>query len=196
MISGFGGHPYVRVIDAQGCARVQEDFSAMPCGAAIIDGGTDPIDAGTIDCAELAPAACLQAGCVPTFDDACCSSCNPVGCADCTNWTYYACLPFVETCTAPQCSRPLTGICSPIALDCSGAHPSDEDSCDIAGCVPAYPSGTGEPNLAEAICVPIHANVCTVSCRRAEPPCPSRTVAEGDGSCYTDRCIPELVCRS
>ena len=79
-------------------------------------------------------------------------------------------------------------------VDCEGAHVGALDSCDRYGCIPAYPSGMGAPDVDRAICVPATAESCTVACRRSAPPCPTGTVPEGDGFCYTDRCIPAAAC--
>ena len=55
----------------------------------------------------------------------------------------------------------------------------------------AHPIG-GTPLV--DVCVPITGDSCTVACRRIAPNCPPCTAAEGDGFCYTDRCIPAFVC--
>jgi hypothetical protein len=60
--------------------------------------------------------------------------------------------------------------------------------------VPSFPSGMGDPDISTATCTPITASSCTVACRRLAPPCPTGTFPEGDGFCYTDRCIPTFVC--
>ena len=207
-IEGFDGPPWVHVIDERGCERVEEDWSAPWCGVVLVDAGPPNdagppppwdagppwVDAGGTGCDGLGPAQCLQQGCLPTFEDACCPSCSEEPCADCLHWTYYACRPPGHACSSASCSSTSPWACAGGPPDCSAAHVNADDACDIAGCVPAYPSGTGEPDPLVATCVPIHAQVCTVACRRLAPPCPSGTVAEGDGSCYTDRCIPAFVC--
>jgi len=176
------------------------------------DGGTTPpgdagppgLDAGLPfdtgiepgPCDGLGPAACLAAGCAPDFDDSCCPQCEPTGaCADCVHPEYHSCQPYAAACLGgPSCGTAPTWGCGPTAPQCDGAHVVDLDTCSQVGCVPAYPSGEGDPDPATAICVPIEATSCTVSCRRIEPPCPTGTRAEGDGFCYTDRCIPAFVC--
>jgi hypothetical protein len=150
----------------------------------------------SMDCTGLDPAECLGAWCVPVFDDACCSECMPGPCADCTHHQYIGCR---DEDASPCLGRPVCGdaptwSCGPAAPDCTGATVSAEDACTRVGCVPAYPSGTGDPDPSAATCVPITAQSCTVACRRAPPPCPTGTWPEGDGSCYTDRCIPAFVC--
>lgn len=133
-IEGFDGWPYVRVTDAHGCARAQEDLTAAHCGTpSPIDGGTGSSDGGH----------------------------------------------------APADAGP---------IDCAGAHPISVVACDLAGCVPAYPAGTGDPDPTTATCVPVHPDICTYACFRVAPPCPTGTVPEGDGGCFTDRCIPAFVC--
>lgn len=160
------------------------------------DAGPPP----TSSCAGLGPAACLaNVACVPTFDDACCPSCRPsAGCADCTNPTYEACVPLTAS-RCPMGSSMACGItppwgCGPAAPTCEDSHVVDVDSCDRAGCVPGYPSGEGEPPIDAAVCVPITADSCTAACRLDPGPCPDGTLPEGDGSCYTGRCIPRFVC--
>lgn len=195
-IEGFDGPPFVRTTDEHGCARVEEDWSATWCGVVIVDAGTPaPVDAGrdamVTGCAGLGPAACLEAGCLPTFDDACCPSCTDGPCADCVHWGYHGCFPPGEACGGGACG--VAPACM-FEHDCSVAHVNAEDACDVAGCVPAYAPGTGEPDPSTASCVPIHRDVCRVACRRIPPDCPVRTVPEGDGFCYTDRCIPTFVC--
>ncbi len=212
-ISGWDGRPFARVTDEHGCARVQEDTSAPWCGVVFVDAGgpidagppppppldagpPPPVDAGrdamTTGCDGLGPAACLTAGCMPTFDDSCCPSCLPGGpCADCVHYVYEGCALGSAACSGGTCG--LAPFCG-AGPNCASAHVSSEDACDVPGCVPAYPSGEGDPDPSAATCVPIHRDVCRVACRRIAPPCPARTVPEGDGFCYTDRCIPAFVC--
>jgi hypothetical protein len=118
------------------------------------------------------------------------------GCADCADPTYVDCVPSDSAgCpTVPACGTVPAWTCSAPALDCSDAHVFDVDSCSIPGCVPAYPPGDGEPSTVDAECVPITSDSCTVACRRVAPECPEGTVPEGDGFCYTDRCVPAFVC--
>lgn len=159
-----------------------------------VDAGSPPVvDAGT-DCAGLGAAACFrQLDCAPVFDDRCCPSCSEGPCADCFDPGYVDCIPF-DDCRVPVCGAVPSWGCSPSAPDCAGATPMALDSCSAYGCVPAYPPGEGAPSLADAICVPITGLSCTVGCRRLPPTCPSGTVPEADGSCYTDRCVPAFVC--
>lgn len=148
-------------------------------------------------CSGLAPAACLDAFCVPVFDDACCRTCAPGGpCADCTNLEYHSCQAYAD---APclgggTCGTAPIWACGPAAPNCATANVVDLDSCDVTGCVPAYPSAMGDPDITMATCVPILGESCTVACRRVSPPCPTGMTPEGDGFCYTDRCIPNFVC--
>ena len=159
------------------------------------DSGTAPgEDAGAPACSGLGAAACFgSAECAPVFDDRCCPSCTMGPCADCFDPTYVECVPFGD-CRAPACGVVPAWGCFPSAPDCTGAVPMALDSCSAFGCVPSYPPGEGEPSLADAVCVPIVGASCTATCRRTPPICPSGTVPEGDGSCYTDRCIPAFVC--
>jgi hypothetical protein len=159
-----------------------------------LDAGWTAADAGTPDCEGLGAAACFAAlDCAPIFDDSCCPSCSEGPCADCFHPRYVGCIPF-DGCRAPSCGVVPSWGCLPSAPDCSSATPVALDSCSAYGCVPSYPPGEGDPSLADAACVPITGDSCTVGCRRIAPTCPSGTVPEGDGSCYTDRCIPAFVC--
>jgi hypothetical protein len=78
--------------------------------------------------------------------------------------------------------------------DCSDASVVSETSCEVPGCVPGYASGIGDPDPSTAVCVPIQSGTCVSSCERVEPACPTGTVPERDGFCYTDRCVPAFVC--
>lgn len=163
------------------------------------DTGTDSgfsTEAGVVCDSELGPAACLAAGCAPDFDDACCPMCNPGACADCQNFEYHSCQSYASACLGgPSCGVAPAWGCGPAAPFCDGAHAVDLDSCDRVGCVPGFPSGTGDPVLSTATCIPIQMDSCTVACRSLPPPCPTGTTAEGDGFCYTGVCIPSFVCR-
>jgi hypothetical protein len=191
-ISGFDGRPFASQLDDRGCPTLVEVDGCCGCPP---DAGVDAMTIGT-PCDGLGPAACLAADCAPDFDDACCSSCTPgAACADCTNLTYHSCQPRTAACLGgPSCGSAPAWSCGPAAPVCDDAHVIDVDSCDRIGCVPAFPSGTGDPETTAARCVPILATSCTVACRRLPPPCPTGTTAEGDGSCYTELCIPAFVC--
>lgn len=176
-----------------------EDVPAL-LDASVVDAPvTDapPLPDAPTECDGLAAAACLRAGCVAAFDDTCCPECPSTGaCADCTNIDYLACQPTrASACEGSSgCGVAPAWACGGGAPSCDDAHVIDVDSCDRVGCVPAYPSGEGGPNPGLAVCVAITGDSCTVSCRRLPPPCPTGTVPEGDGFCYTDRCVPAFVC--
>ncbi|MCB9616779.1 MAG: hypothetical protein H6721_26145 [Sandaracinus sp.] len=165
-------------------------------------GSTTPdVGVGSSVCEGLGLAACLGAEeCAPRWDDACCPTCHPPGepvaCSDCRAAVYNGCRTWGLSCTLilADCGTTPNENCFGDVLDCSDARVGTLDTCDRFGCIPAYPSGMGSPDVERAICVPATADSCTVSCRRASPPCPTGTVPEGDGSCYTDRCIAAVVC--
>lgn len=153
-----------------------------------------PRDAGHSECEGLGAAACFAAtDCAPLFDDRCCPTCSAGPCADCTDPGYVRCIPFDE-CRAPPCGTVPSWGCFPSAPDCTGAVPTSVDGCTVYGCVPGFPPGDGEPVLEDAVCVPVTGDSCTASCRRLPPTCPAGTVPEGDGACYTDRCIAASIC--
>ncbi len=160
-----------------------------------VDAGTPPpADAGTSECTGLGAAACFGApACAPVFDDRCCPSCTDGPCADCSDPTYVDCIASVD-CRAPACGVVPPWGCFPSTPSCAGATPATLSSCSVYGCVPSYPPGSGDPSLDDATCVPITGNSCEAFCRRLPPTCPTGTVPEGDGACYTDRCIPAFVC--
>jgi hypothetical protein len=174
-------------------APVGADVPAVPDAPPTPDAPAAP-DAPDVSCLGLAAATCLLAGCVPSFDDSCCSSCTPGACADCTNIDWNGCRPFDDSPCTGGCGAAPTWVCRGSPARCDGAVVTDADSCTIAGCVPAVPSGSGEPDLGAAICVPITAETCTALCDGLPPRCPTGTAAEADGGCYTGRCVPAFVC--
>lgn len=139
---------------------------------------------------------CLAAeGCVPTYHDACCSSCEPgLGCADCVDWEFWECRTYADACEATFCSVAGAGACGSSEDPCTTAHPTGLGSCDVAGCVPAV-AADGFMDPVDP-CVAVTAQSCTVACRSLPPTCPDGTTAEGDGSCWTGRCIPADLCRA
>lgn len=190
----FDGPVIVPTVDEWGCGILRD--SGEPCG---FDGGLawdsgPATDAGPApSCAGRNPAACMGTpGCVPVWDDLCCPTCTSGGCADCTNLTYFECRAESSSCPTAECGLVPLPICDGGIPDCSEARRVDEDSCDIAGCVPVVPPIDAPPLV--VACVPVTADSCTVACRRVAPNCPAGTFAEGDGFCYTDRCIPAFVC--
>ena len=197
-IDGYDGQPFVRRTDSAGCAVVERDLDAPWCGSVLDAGPQDagpppPEDSGVLFCASLSVTECFDnpETCAPAFDDSCCPTCTDGPCADCSHPVYLGCRGRGDGCGSGCATSPAWG-CGPAAADCSGATAIDEITCDQIGCVPAT-EPVGSPAL-DVECVPINFNSCTVSCRRVAPNCPSGTAPEGDGSCYTDRCIPAWVC--
>lgn len=181
-IAGFDGWPFIRSTDAQGCPVLIEDRTAPACGTI-----PDP-------CEGLGAVACFaNTDCAPVWDDSCCPSCTDGPCADCTNPDYQGCVPFV-TCRSPSCGQVPAWGCFPSAPTCADAVVIDDDSCSVAGCVPAVPAIDDTDPVTPPVCVPLTGDSCTTACRRVAPNCPEGTVPEGDGLCYTDRCIPAFAC--
>jgi len=182
--------PVYRDVDDRGCPVLRAGGSACDFPR---DGGAPPPPPPPACSAHTADADCLAAGCVPTYHDACCSSCEPgAGCADCTDYEPWECLSFEDACMGAFCGEALPWVCRPVAPDCSVAVPTDGDSCSIPGCVPAVAAeGFMDP---VDDCVPVTDQSCRVACRAVMPNCPDGTTAEGDGSCWTGRCIPARVC--
>ncbi len=157
--------------------------------ATVVDASSG--DAGASACTGLGAAECFgNAACAPVFDDLCCPDCTVDACADCSNFTYIDCRPFAGC--REYCGASPSWACFPTAPDCTDARPVDADSCTRTGCVPAV-APVGATPIVDT-CVPITGSSCTVACRRLSPTCPTGTVPEGDGFCYTDRCIPAFVC--
>lgn len=146
-------------------------------------------------CDGLPLARCLSEGCAPVFDDFCCPSCGDERfCADCVDWAFLRCEPFAERCLdggPSPCGAIAEAFCDGGAPDCSEAFPTSEAGCSVAGCVPAVQADCPE---CEALCVPARATSCEALCPADPLPCPDRMVPEGDGTCFTGRCIPASVC--
>lgn len=191
---GFGDYTHWEPsVDEHGCPVLVEMPGCCDCIAA--DAGLPPPDASTDVCGGLPPAACLAVRCVPVFDDACCSECAPGPCADCRRPVFIGCAsPASSPCRRDACGTAPAWACGSAVPDCTGANVVAEDACDRPGCVPAYPSSDADLDPPGVLCVPITAQSCIARCRRLPPTCPTGTVPEGDGSCYTDRCIPAFVC--
>jgi len=180
--------------------RVLRETDDRGCPRLTVRGGCGGWDAGTPpppppdECAALTVEGdCLAAGCVPTYHDACCSSCEPGGfCADCVDYEPWECRPFADACEAAFCSMTSDWGCNFVEPDCADAVPTDSDSCSEVGCVPAVAAeGFMDP---VDDCVPVTAQTCAVSCRAVMPNCPDAMTAESDGFCWTGRCIPARVC--
>jgi len=145
----------------------------------------------SVECEGLGPAACASAGCIPTYDEICRPGCSADE-ACCANFEFLVCRPWEDACAAAYPGQSAEWACTDETPHCSGATQTDTDSCSLPGCVPAV-GPVGSPEI-PAICVPITGVSCSASCRADPPDCPDRTVAEGDGSCYTGLCIPATVC--
>jgi hypothetical protein len=171
--------------------RIDAGPGPIDAGPGPIDAGPSPIDAGPpTSCTGLNPAECLAEGCVPLFDDECCPTCHPGGCADCTNITWQECLPMTRCEAFEGCGAFPRWACEFSTPNCADAHLSDADSCTVPGCVPAF---TPE-DPTNRTCVPITASSCRAVCLITPPACPAGTTPEGDGTCFTGRCIPGFVC--
>lgn len=186
-----GGDP--RVIDG-GLDRDSGAVRGVVDGGLPVDGGLAP-DAGA-ECGALGVARCLAAGCVPVFDREGCPFCEAPSdpCEPGAGFAFYVCRSYRDTCEAAFCGLAPPWVCAGSEPDCARATVVSETSCDEAGCVPAYPSGDGDPDPGAASCAPIRTETCVATCERVPPPCPTGTVPEGDGRCFTERCIPRFVC--
>lgn len=184
-IAGFDGQPFIRSVDAMGCAVLIEDRSAPACGVVPPPPPPEP-------CEGLGAVACFGSlDCAPVWDDSCCPTCTDGPCADCTNPDYQGCIAF-DGCRSPSCGVVPSWGCGPAGPSCEGAFVVDDDSCSVAGCVPALVPR--DAPAAMPVCVPLTGDSCTAFCEREPPDCPEGTVPEGDGGCFTDLCIPAFAC--
>ena len=186
-IDGFDIH-FERTVDDHGCRVFRETSECCGCPP------EPPPPPPVSPCEDLDELTCLSApGCVPTYHDVCCSSCEPgAGCADCVDYQFWTCSTFEDACMAAYCFVASSWGCGGAEADCSSAFRTGSSSCSQPGCVPAVAAdGYMEPL---SPCVPFQASSCMASCFAAEPACPEGTTAEADGSCWTGRCIPASAC--
>jgi hypothetical protein len=148
-------------------------------------------------CTDLFEADCMASSpdCVPVYDDACCPTCEPGPCADCSNLEFHHCQAASEACDGmltcglvPEWACiGAPHVCPPIT------NPDDPYECEAtAGCVVAKCSP--DVNCVETKCAPVNGSSCTALCDSLPPSCPAGTTAEADGSCWTGFCIPAAVC--
>jgi hypothetical protein len=154
---------------------------------------------GTSSCEGLAESECIgDPECAPLYDDFCCPSCLPIGaCADCSRIEMYRCGPIDEVCTGGACGQLADGHCAAGVPTCEGANVTTGYRCDEPGCVGAF-----DPSCADdcpVTCVPATAESCVATCEIRPgdvppPACPTGTVPQVAGGCYTGLCIPASVC--
>jgi len=183
---------FERQVESHGCPMYVE-LPSECCGCVPVDAGPADSAIGPLPCAGLGEVACLEAGCLPTYHDACCSSCEPgTGCADCADPEFWECHAAAEVCGVTECYQASEWGCGGAEPDCSDASPTGLGSCSLPGCAPVVAAeGSMEP---VERCVPVTAESCSVACRALPPTCPTGTTAEADGFCWTGNCIPASVC--
>ncbi len=151
-------------------------------------------------CEGLPEAACIAAypSCAPLYDDSCCPTCDPGPCADCIAFAFHSCVQAETVCVTgkPSCGVVPEWACSGAAASCGWDGPCQA----TPGCVQGQCSPMmGCPCIPEqdCSCRAVTAKSCvTPDCDAPPPPCPPGFVAESDGFCYTDWCIPVSVCGS
>lgn len=192
-----GPPPECRRLDASGCCDLilspTCDGRGWSCPPGSIEAERCECLGG--ECAGLGEVACLQQPeCAPLYDDLCCPTCVPGGCADCIRIDMWSCAPVDAACGGDP------GLCGQVAEwscgeapDCREARPTGLERCDRPGCVVAVDAGC-DLDACERYCVPVTGDSCRVACRVPAPACSEGTFPEGDGSCYTGRCIPVSVC--
>lgn len=143
-------------------------------------------------CNGLSETQCLGAfpECVPLYDDACCPTCAPGPCGDCSHMEFYECLPANEACSGQPvvCGFVAKEHCGGAPAICTGGYcPS------MPGCTEACkPDASGMCVAFE--CHAITKGTCTSVCDGIPPACPPGFTAEQDGGCYTGFCIEDQIC--
>ncbi|MEP7119793.1 MAG: hypothetical protein ABJE95_02740 [Byssovorax sp.] len=162
-------------------------------------GSTSGVGGGSTSCAGRDHLACLGAypTCVPVYDDACCSMCDPTGgCADCINIQFHHCIDKGSACgpSGPPCGQTPAWACSGGQAECAVDPGGSTTPCaSVAGCIPAF-CPTDVTCKTDPICEPAKATMCAATCGSIPHPCPAGTAPETDGSCYTGACIPDTLC--
>ncbi|MFO0569371.1 MAG: hypothetical protein U0263_27175 [Polyangiaceae bacterium] len=168
-------------------------------GAVSGSGGTSgcgPIDTGAA-CSTLRETECLAASsrCAPVYDDMCCPTCSPGGCADCMNWQFVRCIERELS----SCVPGMVGGCGQTpSWACNGGTPScDHDACNfVPGCYEALPTSCPPDALCASECHPITAGTCGPMCGPPIPipACPEGYTQEYASGKLTGHCIQASAC--
>ena len=159
-----------------------------------------PGTGGGSACSALNYAECLgdNGRCVPVFDDYCCPSCFPGGCADCIDFRGVACIdrqtgggepppgPPPQACPTNGCGFVPDWACNGDKPDCSNGCFGN------AGCVDKIRC---QGDACEVSCEGIAPDACgPVNCNAPPPVCGEGSIAEASAGCWTGFCIPAWVC--
>jgi hypothetical protein len=135
--------------------------------------------------------------CVPVYDDACCPSCEPGGCADCTELQFHHCTPKETGCGSDPvpCGVVPDWACAGSQAKCNIDPGGSLDACSmVAGCVGAECSPDLDCDLSP-ICVPVTKDICgPILCNAIPPACPAGMTNEVVGGCFTSFCVPASLC--
>lgn len=160
--------------------------------------GASGAGGSSVVCEGLAESSCIGAfpDCVPVYDDACCPSCEPGGCADCVDYHYHHCVAFGTGCLPEEpatCGIVPGWACGGGSAECGPPVGSPSACGAYPGCTPA----TCSPDVncpPEVECHPVTGGTCVTACDALPPTCPEGSIAEADGFCYTGYCIRPDVC--
>lgn len=160
--------------------------------------GTTITGSGGSMCDGLGHIQCLGAypSCAPVYDDKCCPTCTPGGCADCINIDFDHCAPRSSVCDGqkPTCGLVPEWACNGGKADCNILPDGSPEPCHtVAGCIATYCS-LDSPPCAGPTCAAATGGTCTALCDSVPPPCPEGMTAEANGGCYTGMCIDANLC--
>lgn len=136
---------------------------------------------------------CLAAidQCVPVFDDFCCPSCIPGGCADCVDVRFVGCSERLPPEPGGGCTD-TCGVTPPWACNGNPRPEACGAACDRPGCIDKIRC---DIDACEVWCEPVRPDACSiVVCDAPPPPCAGDQVPEVADGCWTGACIPAWVC--
>jgi hypothetical protein len=158
------------------------------------DAGADAGGDASAACDGLNEPECIgRGGCVPTYDDRCCSTCTPgAGCADCTDVRFHSCVPR-DTCGSDICGVFSMFWCGDLSTVCPDRFEDPQECLMAPGCVTAT-DPTCAPDC-DPQCVGVYEDSCAAaSCDEPAPTCPAGQRPVVTSGCYTGLCMPADVC--
>lgn len=162
-------------------------------------GGGIGFTGGGPGCEAFDHVACLNnfPACVPVYDDACCSSCDPGTCADCIHLQFHHCAPKEQGCGSqpPPCGFVPDWACAGGQAACDIDPGGSPEPCGtVAGCVAAECSLDYDCETSP-VCVPVTKDICGPSlCNTNAPSCPAGTEPQVKDGCFTTFCVPTALC--
>jgi hypothetical protein len=183
---------------ASASANVATSAATGTSSAASTSSGTTGAGGSSALCEGLSESACIGAhpDCVPVYDDACCPSCDPGGCADCVDYFFHHCVALDTGCLPEEpatCGLVPGWACTGKRAECGPPVGSPSPCGAYPGCIAAVcsPDVNCPPDVE---CHPVSGGTCVNACDSVPPSCPEGTLAESDGFCYTGYCIRPDVC--